>query len=248
MRFPSKISLCVLGLLIWGRGWAQEEAPPLRLDLAYASNYVFRGVERAGDSTQAAVELNRGNFRGGLWINQPFDSGDTREVSLSTAYAWRPADAVTLEASVAHTWFDDVPGGGVKRSFEAGLSATLAPVGGFTPGLAYYHDFHLRTDTVQASLARSIALTKLGAFLELNFFAGWVSGNDWRPDAPGPRRTDGYGYWGGEAHVPYRVGPHSTVVAGLHYADNFGRSATNGPFGRTRHGKLGVTLGVNLDF
>ena len=248
MRFPSKIFVWALGLLVGGRAWAQEEAPLLRMDLAYASSYVFRGVERAGDSAQAAVEFNRANFRGGLWINQPFTHGDTREVNLNAAYAWRPADTFTLEASVAHAWFDDVPGGGVKRSLETGLSATLAPAGGFTPGLAYYHDFHLRADTVQASLARSIALTKLGAFLELNFFAGWVRGDDWRPDGPGPRRADGYGYWGGEAHVPYRVGPHSTVVAGLHYADSFGRSVTNGPFSRTGHGKLGVTLGVNLDF
>ncbi len=248
MRFPSKISLGMLGLLAWARAGAQEEAPLLRVDLAYASSYVFRGVERARDSVQTAVEFNRDNFRGGLWANQPFSRGDPREVNLNAAYAWRPAESLTLEASVAHAWFDNVPGGGVKRSLEAGLSATLAPAGGFTPSLVYYHDFRLHVDTVQASLARSIALTKLGAFLELNFFTGWVSGDNWRPDAPGPRRQDSYGYWGGEAHVPYRVGPHSTVVTGLHYADSFGRSITNGPFGRAARGKLWVTLGVNLDF
>jgi hypothetical protein len=225
-----------------------EEAPPLQVDLAYASRYVFRGVERAGDSVQAAVEFNRDNFRGGFGINQPFDRGDAREVNLNAAYAWQPADALTLEASVAHTWFDEVPAGGVERSWEAGLTATLAPVGGFTPSFAYYHDFRFQADTVQTSLARSIALTKLGAFLEVNLFAGWVSGDDWRPDAPGPRRQDSYGYWGGELQLPYRVGAHSTVVAGLQYADSFGRSATNGPFGRGLGGKLWVTLGVNLDF
>lgn len=248
MRFPTKISVWTLGWLACARAWAQEEVPLLRVDLAYASSYVFRGVERAGDSAQTAVEFNRANFRGGLWVNQPFGRGDPREVALNAAYAWRPADALTLEASVAHTWFDRVPGGGVERSLETGLSATLAPVEGFTPGLTYYHDFRFRADTVQASLARSIALTKLGAFLELNFFTGWVSGDNWRPDAPGPRRADSYGYWGGEAQVPYRVGPHSTVVAGLHYADSFGRSITDGPFGRAGHGKLWITLGVNLDF
>jgi len=248
MRFPSKISVWTLGLLMWARAWAQEEAPWLRVDLAYASSYVFRGVERAGDSAQTAVEFNRDGFRGGLWVNQPFRSGDTREVSLNAAYAWRPADTLTLEASVVHAWFDEVPGGGVKRSLEAGLHAALAPIQGFTPGLEYDHDFRLRADTVQASLARSIALTKLGAFLELNFFTGWVRGDNWRPDGPGLRRHDSYGYWGAEAHVPYRVGPHSTVLAGLHYSDSFGRSITNGPFGRTPRAKLWVTLGVNLDF
>ena len=116
MRFPTKISLWTLGLLVCARAWAQEEVPLLRVDLGYASSYVFRGVVRAGDSVQTAVEFNRDNFRGGLWVNQPFQNGDTREVNLNAAYAWRPADAFTLEASVAHAWFDEVPGGGVKAN------------------------------------------------------------------------------------------------------------------------------------
>ncbi len=225
-----------------------EEAPPLRVDVAYASSHVFRGVERAGDSVQAGVEFSRDRLRGGLWVNQPFDGDDTREVDLNAAYVWQPADAFTLEASLAHAWFDEVPGGGVDRALEAGLTVTLTPMGGCTPSLAYYHDFRLRADTVQTSVARSIALPKLGAFLEVNLFAGWVSGDDWRPDAPGPRRHDSYGYWGGEVELPYRVGAHTTVVAGLHYADSFGRSATNGPFGRASGDNLWVTLGVTLDF
>src|SRR5882672_547593 len=98
MRFPSKISVWAFGLLAWTGAWAQEEAPLLRADLAYASSYAFRGVERAGDSAQTTVEFNRDNFRGGLWVNQPFDRGDTRETSLNAAYAWRPADTLTLEA------------------------------------------------------------------------------------------------------------------------------------------------------
>jgi len=248
MRFSLIISLLGLGLLAWTQGWAQEEAPPLRMDAAYASSHVFRGVERAGDSAQAAVEFTRDSLRGGLWVNQPLDADDAREVNLNAAYAWQPTDGFTLEASVVHTWFDEVPGGAVDRSFEVGLAATLAPVGGFTPCFAYYHDFRLRAETMQASFARSIALTKLGAFLEFNLFTGWASGADWRPDAPGPRRRDSYGYWGGEVHLPYRVGAHSTVVAGLHYAGTFGRSETNGPFGRASHRNLWVTLGVTLDF
>lgn len=248
MHFLLKLSVIGLGLLAWTPGWAQEEAPPLRMDVSYVSSHVFRGIERAGDSAQAAVEFSRDSWRGGLWVNQPLDGEDIREVNLNAAYVWQPTDGFTLEALVAHSWFDDVPGGGVDRSFEAGLAATLEPVGGFTPSFAYFHDFRLRADTMQASVARSIALTKLGAFLEVNLYAGWSSGDDWRPDAPGPRRRDSYGYWGGEVHLPYRVGAHSTLVAGLHYADTFGRSETNGPFGRASRRNLWVTLGVTLDF
>jgi len=225
-----------------------EEVPAVRADFGYASRDVFRGVERAGQSAQAGVELVHGNFRGGLWTNQPFDRGETSETKLSAAYAWQPVSGLGLEASVAYSGFGEVPGGGVKSSLEAGLAGTLAAVAGFTPGLAYYHDFRFRADTAQASVARSIALTRLGAFLELDFFAGWARGSDWRPDAPGPPRADSYAYWGGAARVPYRIGPHATITAGLHYADAAGRSPANGPFGLAAGGQWWATLGVNLDF
>jgi hypothetical protein len=216
------------------------------VDFIYASSHVFRGVERAGDSAQATLEFNRGGFRSGAWLNQPFDGSEPGEMNLNAAYGWEMPNGLTVEATVAHAWFTEVPG--VDRSLEAGLRATFASVGGFTPSLAYYRDLRFDADTVQVSLARSIALTKVGAFLELNVFAGLVQGENWRPDAAGPRRRDGYGYWGGEARLPYRVGPHSTIVAGLHCAGSSGRSIGTGPFGSAKRGKIWATIGVNLDF
>ncbi len=225
-----------------------EEPPAVTADLVYASRYVYRGIERAGPSAQAGVEWTNERLRGGGWINQPFASGAVRESNLNAAYTWPSDRGFTLEASVVHRWFHGVPGGQVKRSFEAGLSATLPAFQGFTLGLAYNHDFRLHADTTQVSLARSIPLTRLGAFLELEGLAGWSTGDDWRPDAIGPRRHDSYSYWSGSARLPCRIGLHSTVIAGLHYADASGRSATNGPFGLTARRNLWVTLGVNLDF
>jgi hypothetical protein len=102
---------------------------------------------------------------------------------------------------------------------------------------------------MQVSLARSVALTGLGAFLDLNLFAGWATGEDWRPDAPGARRRDGYSYWGAETYLPYRIpGSRYTLVTGLHYADTTGRSPINGPFSLSGGQNFWVTLGVSLDF
>jgi hypothetical protein len=240
--------IAVMASLLWAsRALAQtDDAPPARVDVVYASSHVFRGVERARDSAQATLELNREALRGGLWINQPFKGGDPSEVNLNAAYTWTTSNDVTLEASATHAWFAGVPG--VDRSLEVGLVTTLAPAGGFTPSLAYYHDFRFDADTIEVSFARSIALTKLGAFLELSFCAGLASGTDWRPEAAGPRLKDRYGYWGGEVRLPYRVGPHSTVVAGVHYSGNSGRSIAAGAFGGPVRDRLWVTLGVNLDF
>lgn len=249
MRLPQVISgLLLAALIAFPVVTCADEAPPVQVDLMYASKHVFRGIERAADSVQAAVRLNRENLHAALGTNQSFGKNGTDEVNLSAGYTWQAADGLALEASANHGWFDRVPGGGVDRSLEAGLKATLAPAGGFTPSLAYYHDFRFRADTLHASFARSIALPKWGAFLELNLFAGHVTGRDWRPDAAGPERRDDYGYWGGEVSLPYRIGAHSTIIAGLHYADSSGRSLTNGPFGRDSRGNFWVTLGVNLDF
>ena len=249
MRSTQTFSGLFLAALLVNPFFARaEEASPVRADLGFASRYVVRGLERAGASTQASFELSRDNLRGGLWTNAPFAGGVGREASLSAAYVWPALEGMTLETSARTTWLDRKAVTGAGSSLEAGLAATLAPVNGFTPGFSYYHDFRFHSDTVQASVSRSIALTGFGAFLDLNFFGGLASGSDWRPDAPGAGRHDSYGYWGAEAHVPYRIGPHSTIVSGLHYADSTGRSPTNGPFSLSDGRNFWVTLGVSLDF
>jgi len=240
--------ICLVGSLVVPAGLGADEPPAFRADLNYASRYVFRGVERAGSSMQAGANLTWANLSGGVWVNQPLAGGEVREANLNAACAWKPVDAIGLELSLSHSWFDRVPGNGVSRSAEAGLTATFPMIADFAPSLAYHRDFRFGADTIQGSLARSVPLTSLGAFLELNIFAGAAQGDDWRPDAPGPRRRDGYSFWGGEARVPYRVGPHSMVTAGLHYTEASGRSPGNGPFGSAARRNLWVTLGVNLDF
>lgn len=249
MRFRQNAPFFLIVAALAGTLAAQSDEPPaVRLDFNCVSRYVFRGVERAGSSAQAAVEFNRDNFSGGVWTNQPFAGGETREADLHLAYTWQAMDNLKLAASAVQHWFGGVPGGGVDHSLEAGLSATLAPIRGFTPGLAYYRDFRFRSDTAQVSLAHSVALVRWGAFLDLNFYAGRVTGDDWRPDAPGLRARDSYSYWGGAAKLPYRVGAHSVITAGLHYADAAGRSLAGGPFGLSARRNLWITLGVNLDF
>ena len=249
MRSTQTFSGLFLAALLVSPFFARaEETPPVRTEIDYASRYVVRGLERAGASTQATFEFSRDNLRGGLWANLPFAGGVGREASLTAAYVWPTREGLTVETSARTNWLDRKAVTGTGSSLEAGLTATLAPVDGFTPGLSYYHDFRFRSDTVHASVSRSIALTGFGAFLDLNFFGGLATGSDWRPDAPGSGRHDAYSYWGAEVHLPYRVGPHSTVIGGLHYADSTGRSPTNGPFSLSDGQKFWVTLGVSLDF
>jgi hypothetical protein len=223
-----------------------EEEPPVRANVVYASKYVVRGAARAGDSAQIGVQFAREALRGGIKINQPFDASDSRELGLRLSRGWQVSEHLGLSAMVNHTWFDRTPG--VDRSLEAGVAATFSPVGEFTPSLSYSHDFRFDADSVEASVARSVPLTKLGAFLEFSFYAGSVQGRDWRPDQAGARRQDGYEYFGGEVRLPYRVGANATLELGLHYADSLGRSASNGPFSRQGGGRIWLSFGVNADF
>ncbi|HVT74397.1 MAG TPA: hypothetical protein VHD61_14780 [Lacunisphaera sp.] len=239
--------LAVLAALLPGPAMRADE-PVFRSDFALVSRQVFRGVERAGPSAQVDVGFAGGGWQGDAWTTQPVDRGQARETNVNAGYAWNPAADVALEMSTAYSWFTRVPGGGVSHSLEAGLTATLANVRGFVPSLACWHDFTFDADTLQVSCAHSIPLTKLGAFLECNAFAGATAGDDWRPDAPGPRRRDGYGYWGAEVRLPYRIGAHTTITAGLHYSGTSGRSLANGVFGLSAASNFWATLGVNLDF
>lgn len=237
----------VLAALLSGPA-TQADEPEFRSDFAVVSRQVFRGIERAGASAQMNFECAGGGWRGGAWTNQPFDRGQVRETSVNGGYAWDPTGEISLELSTGYSWFSRVPGGGVRHSLEGGLTATVANVHGFVPSVAWWHDFTFDADTLQLACARSIPLTRLGAFLECNAFAGMTTGEEWRPEAPGPRRHDGYSYWGAEVRLPYRVGAHTTVTAGLHYSATSGRSLMNGPFGLSATSNLWATLGVNLDF
>jgi hypothetical protein len=249
MRSTQAFSVFFVAAWLAGPLRAQTgEEPAFRAGLDYATQYVFRGVQRAGASVQPSVELAKGDLRGGLGSNLPFQGGAEREADLNLAYSWRVTEELALKFSAVQYWHGDAPVDGTRRSFETGLTAVATPVKGIIPSLDYYHDFRLRADTVQVSLTRGFPLTSLGTYLDLNLFAGWVAGGDWRPDAPGPPRHDSYRYWGAEAHLPYRIGLHTTVIAGLHFSDSVGRSPTNGPDGLAGGRRFWATLGVSLDF
>ena len=253
MRFKqSKIFLSgVAALLAASSMRAQFDEGGWRAETYYASSYVARGVERAQASVQPSLEFSRENFRIAGWANQPLSGAknEAAELNLSAAYAREIGAGATLELTAAHAWFDHGPGRGVERSFEIGANATFssATLAGFTPTFGVFRDFRFESNTAQLSLARSIALTKLGTFLELSFFGGWSDGENWRPDASGGAREDGYGYWGGDVRVPYQIGRFG-VIAGLHYADTTGRSGLSGPFTTGVGPHFWVTLGVSLDF
>lgn len=246
----ARASLAVFALLAGAARVAAQDSgePKVTADFGYASRYVFRGVERAGSSAQASIEYAERGFRGSVWTNQPFRSGDNGEIDLTAAYGRQVGEKLNVEFAFTAYNFTSVPVGATEHSVEAALTATFAPAGGFTPSVSLQHDFRLESDSVQASLAYSVALTQLGTFLELSAFVGWSDASNARPDAAGPRMSDGYGYFGGEAHIPYRIGAHTTVIAGVHATTTVNQGLAFAAPSRFARSNLWLTLGVSFDF
>ena len=245
-----RLALTALLLALPGALAAQDGAEPVaRADLGYASRYVFRGLTRAGASVQSGLEYEPNEtLRASLWANAPFHRGETGELEASITGQHKFAGQLTLEALATAYYFPDAVAGATRHSFEIGLAASWQVRGGLATKISVFRDLRLRATTLQAALACSVALPRLGTFLEGNLYVGWADGGNWRPDAPGPARRDGYSYVGADAQVPYRISPHVTVIGGLHCAEAYGNSPTNGPITRQTGRNCWVSLGLSLDF
>lgn len=230
------------GLRAWDGEWQTAT------EIGYTSRRVFRGVERAGHSAQAALVLQRDGFRGTVRLGEAFAGDEPGEAELGAGYAFKPTDRLTIEAGATQFLLFDAPAGATKRSTEARVSAAWALREGLAPSLTYAHDFRLRADTWEAALDYEVPLPKLGAFLELRFYAGWNQADDLRPDAAGPRVRDGYGYWGARARLPYRVGEHTTLEGVAQLAGAVHQSRFWSPIGQGGGLRGWVGFAVSFDF
>jgi len=240
------ISACLL--LVLSSALVAQDESAITADVGYASRRVFRGVERSGDAMQASAALSSGGWRGCVWGSLPFEGAEPDEVNLNLGYAANLTDQLSVGIDATQFWFGNSSARATKQSFEAGVKAIWTARGGISTTLAYHHDLRLEADSVQGALGYSLPLTKLGAFLELSAFGGWVDGDDVRPDAPGPPVGDGYGYFGAEAYLPYRIGGHTTVLVGAHFADTVGQNRLWSPIGAGSGSRGWVSLSVSFDF
>jgi hypothetical protein len=141
-----------------------------------------------------------------------------------------------------------VVGRSIDRSFELGAALAWTTPGGFVPRLGYYRDLELQADSVHASLAYEVALTKWGTYLELAGFAGWSEARRLRMAASGIAVRDSYTYFGGEATLPYRVGELTVVSASLYYSTTNGQRSAWSPAARGGGDRVGVRVQVQWEW
>ena len=227
---------------------AQEDETVTAPAISLVSRSVFRGVEQSGAGAQGTFQVSRNAWRVGMAVVQPFDHHDPREVDFNAAYVWKATERINLEAVLKQRWFTEVPPGATKDSFEAGLSAAWSPASGWVVELAGFHDCRLKADTVQVTANYSMPLKNLGVYLERSASLGTSSARDLRPDAPGGPIRDSYSYYTASVRLPYRIGAHTKLVAGLYIAETDGQSLFWSPIAAPGGFQAWAELGLSLDF
>lgn len=200
----------------------------LSLDLTFASDYVFRGVQLADNTLHPSLEFGYDDFYAGVWAATPIDNrssaGYIDEYDLYVGYGWALSDTMQLDAGVTHYYYPEA------NSTTEGYVGLNFDLEGFTPGVYVYRDIDLDTWTYQLNLGYSMPLETAGTSLDLSAFVGRVDPDDFVH----------YTYYGASAVMPFALNDNTTLSVGLHYAHNdLGPTIENDHF----FGTVGVTMG-----
>jgi hypothetical protein len=222
--------------------------PGLVATAEFVSERVHRGLERADRTAHVGIAWHGEAWRASGHAFTPVRSDDPAEWQLTAGWGRRAGANLAFESTLRWTHFTRAQGGMAEDTWEAGIAATWALPRDFKLTAAAYRDFTVEGDTAEGSLAYSVPLTRLGAYLDLRAYVGWSDGRDWRPHGAGARVAGGYGYHGVDAELPYRVGELTSVVLGVAYSEVW-NAREEGHFsnrGGTRN--LVWRLGLRYDF
>jgi uncharacterized protein (TIGR02001 family) len=244
-----KTFVLLLAALVSAAGLGAAATVPaytVTTDFSYTSDYVFRGLKSAGNSFQPSVEVAVGEFNAGLWTNQPITKNENDEVDLYTGYRWNVNSRFAVEGAATYYWYPEARAslGQTDDTYElsVGSSYDMAPL---TPSLFYYHDFRLKSDTLQAAIGHKMPLGGVSAAtLETSVFAGTVHMKDAAPDAAGAAINESYSYYGIDLSIPYKLAPNATFTVAGHYV----RNQNVPPGAGTPKEKAWVSAGVTIGF
>lgn len=243
------LSLLLVAAIATLRGLGQPAAEPgIAVQVEFLSERIFRGLERGDETVSAGVSWRGESWRAAWRGHAPLRSEAPAEWNLEGGWLARPGGRVAVEALATWSHYPRARGGMAPDTFELGVRAWWTLPREVMVGLGGFHDLTLEATTGEASVLHSVALTRLGAYLDLRAFLGWSEARDWRPRAAGACRAGGYGYFGADATLPYRIGEFTSVVVGLGYSEAWNaRDAGAYPDAGGRHNLTG-RVGVTFDF
>lgn len=196
---------------------AQEEAAPsysLTLDNTIASEYIFRGVEKADVTFHPSLEVTYGNFYGIVWAALPEDSVAgviNDEIDFVAGYTFAIDDTWTLDVGATYYYYS---GAASTSTFEpyVGISGD---VGGFSLNFYGYYDTYIDDLTLQAGVGYSLPLEAIGTSLDFSATLGYVDGDGFENAFV----VDDYFYYGVGVALPYALSETATVTAAVNYTD-----------------------------
>lgn len=214
----------------------------------FLSEHVQRGLERADETAHGRVAWRGESWRAAWDAYLPLRSAAPAEWRVEGGWGSDPAKKVSVEALARWSHFTRARSGMAEDTIEFGVEAKWLLPREVLVGAAAFHDVTLEATTAEGSVAYSLPLTKLGAYLDLRAWMGWSDARNWQPNAPGPRVAGGYGYLGAEATVPYRVGEVTSVVAGVSYSESWNAREEGSVQPRGGRRNLTWRIGVTFEF
>ncbi|HEY4302175.1 MAG TPA: hypothetical protein VGM73_14970 [Candidatus Didemnitutus sp.] len=213
----------------------------------FASERDLRGVKRSGAAATGTIGGNYSGFETEIVVARPF-ANEPVETDLHAGYSIPVGSGFSATLGATEYLFSSIWPGGTKRSTELSLGGKWKAENGIAWTIDYARDLRLKADIIEGRASYSYPLASLGAFLDFTLFAGGAHGSDLRPDASGPEISDSYQFVGAEARIPYRVGEHLMLTAGVRFAASFGQDRAWSPVDSGSGVHSGASMALNYEF
>lgn len=175
------------------------------INIGFESEYVFRGVELAGNSIQASYNGSYGDGYFGVWLNEPTDSAFESEIDFYGGFNYAIDATFIADFGITLYHYPDAVGDSETTEIYTGLSMDRI----LTPSLYLYYDFDLEALTVEGSLSHSIELDEKSS-IDFAATGGYV-------DEPA---GDKYLYYNLTADYVYTLTDYLAASAGVRAGGN----------------------------
>lgn len=171
MNYRNIATLATAGLSL---AVANVNAQEIEFDasVGFETEYVFRGIEYAGNSLQVSLQGNYQDAYFGAWTNEPTEREEIygSEIDLYAGYGYAINDSLIADFGATVYYYPDVEGID-NDTFEiyTGLSLDSAA----RPSLYAFYDFDLDTLTLEGSVSQSYEIDERHA-IAFGAAAGWV--------------------------------------------------------------------------
>lgn len=188
------------------------------VDFNYTSEYNFRGIKKAQNCFDPDVFLKVDGLYFDLLTDQAVTKHINDEIDFSAKYQWKfVGDSLLVEPVATYYWYPEAHSGlgQTEHTFETGVGIRWDSWK-VKPSIAYYHDFRLKSDTVEGRLGYSFPTRIEKVSFDTGIFAGSVDSMNLKPDASGPPVRGSYSYYGSSIKVLYRYTNAATISVGIY--------------------------------